>query len=61
VAVCPLCGSPTGGAPRCPSCGLYLEVADPSGRAFGGATVRMLLLALAAAYVLTLLAVLAAR
>jgi hypothetical protein len=61
VAACPLCGSPTAGAPRCPSCGLFLEVADPSGHAFTARTVLMLLAGLAAVYVLTLLVVLLAR
>jgi hypothetical protein len=61
VTVCPLCGSPTDGATRCPSCGLFLEVADPSGRALAGPTVRLFLLALAAVYLLTLVVVLIAR
>jgi hypothetical protein len=61
VTACPLCGSPTTGAPRCLSCGLFLEVADPSGHTFTRRTVLMLLAGLAAVYVLTLLVVLLAR
>lgn len=61
MAVCPLCGSPTGGAARCPSCGLFLEVADPSGRAFASRTVWMLAAGIAAVYLVILVIVLLAR
>ncbi len=61
MAVCPLCGSPTGGADRCPSCGLFLEVADPSGHVFTGRTVWTLVAGIAAVYVVVLVIVLLAR
>jgi hypothetical protein len=61
IAVCPLCGSPTNGAPRCPSCGLFLEVADPASPVFGRRTIGLFAAGFVVTYLAVLLIVLIAR